>query len=149
MTRIPVSLMAIIAIVLAVSGSRAIFSQDKYTVKVPGGLAFSEFRGYEGWQVVALSYSDKAVAAILANPVMIDAYRAGVPGNGKPFPDGSKIAKIHWRPKQLTDPPFSASTPDTVPGDLTAVEFIEKDSKKFSDTHGWGYAMFDYDASST
>ena len=83
MTRIPVSLMAIIAILLAVSGGRAISSQDKYTVKVPGGLAFSEFRGYEGWQVVALSYSDKAVAVILANPVMIDAYRAGVPGNGK------------------------------------------------------------------
>jgi hypothetical protein len=32
---------------------------------------------------------------ILANPVMINAYRAGVPGNGKPFPDGSKMAKIH------------------------------------------------------
>jgi hypothetical protein len=35
-----------------------------------------------------------------------------------------------------------------VPGDLTEVEFIEKDSKRFSDTHGWGYAMFDYDAAS-
>ena len=79
---------------------------------------------------------------------MIDAYKAGIPGNGKPFPDGSKIAKIEWRPKQLTDPPFSASTPDTVPGDLTEVEFIEKDSKRFPDTHGWGYAMFDYDAAS-
>src|SRR5262249_48347446 len=50
----------------------------------PGGLAFSEFRGYEGWQVVAISQNDKLVAAILANPVMIDAYLAGIPGNGKP-----------------------------------------------------------------
>ena len=111
MTRIPVSLMAIIAILLAVSGGRAISSQDKYTVKVPGGLAFSEFRGYEGWQVVAISYSDKAVAVILANPVMIDAYRAGVPGNGKPFPDGSKIAKIHWMPKKSETAPLQQRCP--------------------------------------
>jgi hypothetical protein len=40
------------------------------------------------------------VAVILANPVMIDAYRAGIPGNGKPFPDGAKMAKIHWKPKK-------------------------------------------------
>jgi hypothetical protein len=80
---------------------------------------------------------------------MIDAYREGVPGNGKAFPEGSKIAKIVWTPKKLTSPPFSASTPDTVPGDLTEVELIEKDSKRFPDTHGWGYAVFDYDASSS
>jgi hypothetical protein len=79
---------------------------------------------------------------------MIDAYKKGVPGNGKPFPEGSKIAKIEWRPKKLTDPPFSASGPDTVPGDLVGVELIQKDSKRFSDTHGWGYAMFYYDAAS-
>jgi hypothetical protein len=88
------------------------------------------------------------IRLIVANPVMINAYRQGVPANGKPFPDGSKIVKIEWRPKKITDPPFSANTPDTVPGDLTEVEFIEKDSKRFLDTHGWGYAMFDHDASS-
>ena len=86
------------------------------------------------------------IRLILANPVMIAAYKEGVPGNGKPFPDGSKIAKIEWRPKLLTDPPFSAATPDTVPGDLFEVEFIEKDSKRFADAHGWGFAMFDHDA---
>ena len=122
--------------------------QNKDTVKVTGGLALSEFRGYEGWQVVGPSLTDaqNVIRVIVANPVMIKAYQEGVPGNGKPFPDGSKIAKIVWKPKKLTDPPFSASTPDTVPGDLTEVEFIEKDSKRFSDTHGWGYAVFDYDA---
>ncbi len=70
------------------------------------------------------------------------------PANGKPFPEGSKIAKMVWNQKKLTSPPFSASTPDTVPGDLTEVELIEKDSKRFADTHGWGYAVFDYDAAS-
>jgi Cytochrome P460 len=95
MTRIPPWLMASIAVVLAVLGGRAISAQDKYTVQVPNGLAFSEIRGYEDWQTVAVSDTEGAIAVILANPVAIDAYRAGVPGNGKPFPDGSKIVKIH------------------------------------------------------
>ena len=41
----------IIAGALAVVGGWAMSAQDKYTLKVPNGLAFSEFRGYEGWQV--------------------------------------------------------------------------------------------------
>ncbi len=144
--------MAMIAAITGVlaMGGWAIAAQDKYTVKVPNGLAFSEFKGYEDWQAVGPSQTDaqNVIRLILANPVMIEAYKEGAPGNGKPFPEGSKIAKIEWRPKKLTAPPFSASVPDTVPGDLTEVEFIEKDSKRFPDTHGWGYAMFDYDAAS-
>jgi cytochrome P460 len=136
---------------LVVTTALSVSAQDKYTLKVPGGLAFSEFKGYEDWQPVGPSETDAAnvIRLIVANPVMINAYREGVPGNGKPFPDGSKIAKIEWRPKKLTEPPFSASTPDTVPGDLTAVEFIVKDSKRFSDADGWGFAYFDYDSASS
>src|SRR5271156_2329469 len=151
MKRILPLLMASIALAVAVLGHRASSAQDKqdkYTLKIPGGLAFSEFKGYEGWQAVGPSLTDaqNVIRLIVANPVMINAYKEGVPGNGKPFPDGSKIAKIEWRPKQLTDPPFSAATPDTVPGDLFEVELIEKDSKRFADAHGWGFAMFDHDA---
>src|SRR5437762_14031429 len=87
------------ALVSALGGS-AMAAQDKYTVKVPGGLAFSEFRGYESWNVVSISQDGGLFAAILANPAMIDAYRAGVPGNGQPSPDGATMAKIHWRPKK-------------------------------------------------
>jgi hypothetical protein len=143
----------IVALVLIVLGGRSSAGQnkqDKYTLQIPGGLAFSEIKGYEQWQVVGPSFTEaaKVLRVIVANPVMIKAYQEGTRGNGKPFPDGSKIVKIEWRPKKLTDPPFSANTPDTVPGDLAEVEFIVKDSKKFPDTHGWGYAMFDYDAAS-
>lgn len=141
----------IIALVLAVLGGRSSSAQekqDKYVLQVPGGLAFSEIKGYEQWQVVGPSLTEavNVIRVIVANPVMIKAYEEGIPGNGKPFPDGSKIVKLEWRPKKITDPPFSASTPDTVAGDLVEVEFIVKDSKKFSDAHGWGFAMFDYDA---
>src|SRR5258705_703723 len=91
---------AIIAGVLAVVGGRAISAQDKYTVKVPGGLAFSEFRGYETWQAISISRNERVVAVILGNPAMIDAYRAGIPRNGKHVPNGAKMAKVHWTPKQ-------------------------------------------------
>jgi len=130
------------ALVSALSGS-ALSAQDKYTLKVPGGLAFSEFRGYESWQVVSVSQDGPLFAAILANPVMIAAYRAGVPGNGKLFPDGSKMAKIHWNPKKLET--FSAAT---VPGTLHDVDFMVKDSKRFGDSAGWGWAAFEYESAS-
>ena len=61
--------------VLAVLGGRTVFAQDadqaKYTVRVPNGLAFSEFRGYEAWQTVSISHNENVMAVILANPVMI------------------------------------------------------------------------------
>src|ERR1700722_14848659 len=144
------AMIAAITGVLAVMGGWAIAAEDKYTVKVPNGLSFAEFKGYEDWQPVGPSLTDatNVIRLIVANPVMIDAYKKGFPGNGKPFPEGSKIAKIVWDQKKITNPPFSANTPDTVPGNLTDVEFIEKDSKRFPDTHGWGYAVFEYDAAS-
>jgi len=128
---------------LAVLGGFAMSAQDKYTVKVPGGLALSEFRGYEGWQAISFSRNEKVAAVILGNPVMIDAYKAGIPANGKPVPDGAKMAKIHWAPKQ------NEFFPDTtVPGTLLNVDFMVKDSKRFADSGGWGWAVFDYNAAS-
>ena len=134
---------AMITGALAGVGGWAMSAQDKYSLKVPNGLAFSEFRGYEAWQVVSISQDGLVMAAILANPVMIDAYLAGVPGNGKPFPDGAKMAKIHWNPKKMETFPAA-----TVPGTQHDVDFMVKDSKRFVDSGGWGWAAFKYDAAS-
>jgi hypothetical protein len=111
---------------------------------VPNGLAFSEFRGYESWQTVSISQSEKALAVILADPVMIKAYQSGIPGNGKPFPDGSKMAKIHWNAKKSAEAP----APTTVPDTLHDIDFMVRDSKRFADSGNWGYAQFNYDAAS-
>ena len=136
-----------VAGVLAVLGGGAIFAQDagpaKYTVRVPNGLEFSEFRGYESWQTVSISHNEKAVAVILANPVMIGAYQSGIPGNGKPFPDGSKMAKIHWLPRK-----HETFANTTVAGGLHDVDFMVKDAKRFADSGGWGWAAFKYNAAS-
>jgi hypothetical protein len=132
-----------VALAVLATGA-AISAQDKYTVKVPNGLAFSEFRGYEGWQTIAVSYNGGLLAVILGNPAMIDAYKAGVPGNGKPFPDGAKMAKIHWNPKTNETAPGQPLQPNT----LHDIDFMVKDSKRFADSGGWGYGEFEYDAKS-
>ena len=119
-------------------------AQDKYTLKVPNGLAFSEFRGYENWPVISLSHNGDKLAAILGNPVMIDAYKAGIPGNGKPFPDGAKMAKVHWNAQVVATEPGAPTLPDT----QHDVDFMAKDSKRFADSGGWGYGVFEYDAAS-
>jgi len=143
MSKISYGLAITVALGLALLGGRGFSAQDKYTLKVPNGLAFSEFRGYESWQLVSISQNGAHVAAIVANPVMIKAYLSGVPGNGKPFPDGAKMAKIHWNPKKMET--FTAAT---VPGTQANVDFMVKDSKRFADSGGWGWGAFDYDAAS-
>jgi hypothetical protein len=130
--------------VAAVFGGRAIAAQDKYALQVPDGIAFSDFRGYEGWSVVSISQTGELLKVIVANPTMINAYLSGIPGNGKPFPDGSKIAKIEWEPKKSSDAPFDVNVPDK----LHDVNFIEKDSMRFPKSGGWGYALFKYNAAS-
>jgi hypothetical protein len=143
MKKIQVVVVVFIVAVFAAVGGLALTQQDKYTLKVPGGLAFAEFRGYESWQVVATSQNDKLVAVILANPTMIDAYMAGIPANGRPFPDGAKMAKIHWKPKMHQHFPGT-----TVPGVQHDVDFMVKDSSRFADSGGWGWAVFFHDAPS-
>ena len=133
-----------IAVAFALFNGTAISAQDKYTLQVPNGLAFAEFRGFEDWQTVAVSQAGETIEVILANPVMIDAYRAGVPGNGAPFPDGSRMAKIHWKSKKSAEAP----APTTVPDTLHDVDFMVRDSNRFPDTGAWGYAEFSYDAAS-
>jgi Cytochrome P460 len=131
-------------VVLAISSGVAIPGPDKYTLRVPDGLAFSDFKGYEDWQLISSAKTDDRMKVILGNPTIIAAYKSGIPGNGKPFPDGSKIAKVQWKPKKSTEATFAVDVPDT----LADIFFMERDSKKFPKTGGWAYAQFDYDAKS-
>jgi hypothetical protein len=130
--------------VLAGGGGAATAAPDRYALVSPGGVAFGDFRGYEDWAVVSSARTDEVLKVIVANPVMIEAYRAGVPGNGRPFPDGSRIVKLQWSPKKSTEAPFDVSVPDV----FKQAFVMEKDSGRFPDSGGWGYALFNYDAPS-
>src|SRR6202047_415079 len=144
MRRTTFSAILIIAAVVAVLGGKAISAQDKYTLQVPGGLAFADFKGYEGWPVIAISENGGKIAVIMGNSVMIDAYKEGVPGNGKPFPDGARMATIHWIPKKQETYPGQPM----VPGTQHDVDFMVKDSKRFADSGGWGWGALEHGAAS-
>jgi hypothetical protein len=128
----------------ALAAGVAISAQDRYSLKVPGGLAFSEFKGYQTWQVISISHNGDKLAAILGNPLMIEAFKAGIPDNGKPFPDGAKMAKIHWVAKKKETYPGQP----LVAGSLHDVDLMVKDSKRFADSGGWGYGAFEYETAS-
>ena len=140
-TRLIVSM----TIAIGVFAGTALYAQDaqqKYSLTSPGGIAFADFKGYEDWSVVSSARTDEVLKVIVANPMMIKAYKEGVPGNGKPFPEGSKIVKLQWKPKKSTDAPFVVDVPDV----FTQAFVMELDSKRFPKTGGWGYAVFNYDA---
>jgi Cytochrome P460 len=128
---------------LAALGGMALAAQDRYTLKL-GKLSFSDFKGYENWRDVAVSQTETQMKVIVANDVMMNAYRQGLPADGKFFPEGSKIVKIEWSFKKNRESPYSVNVPDA----LKAVDVIEKDTKRFPNTHGWAYANFIYDAAS-
>jgi hypothetical protein len=136
-----VSTMVTVAAGLGMLAGAALAAQDRYTLRVPNGLAFSEFRGYDGWSVIAISEKSGLIAVILGNPVMINAYKSGIPGNGEPFPNGSKIAKIRWKSEKNEVDPGQPMQPGT----LQDVDFMVKDSKRFADSGGWGWAVFKYE----
>jgi hypothetical protein len=120
----------------------AVNPQDKYSLISPGGIAFSDFRGYEDWATVSSARQDEILKVIVANPTMIKAYKAGVPLNGQAFPDGSMIVKLQWKRKKSTEAQFDVDVPDV----FTQAFVMEKDSKRFPTTGGWGYGVFNYDA---
>ena len=135
---------------LAVLAAAALHAQaqdkdnDKYSLKSPSGIAFSDFRGYEDWSVVSSARTDEVLKVIVANPAMIKAYKSGIPGNGQSFPEGSMIVKLQWKPKKSTEAQFAVDVPDV----FSQAFVMEKDSKRFPKTGGWGCAVFNYDAAS-
>jgi hypothetical protein len=134
--------------VLAVVGAVLLYAQSqdngKYSLVSPGGIAFSDFMGYEDWAVVSSAHTDERLKVIVGNPTMIKAFKAGIPLNGQPFPDGSMVAKLQWTPKKSTEAPFVVDVPDV----FKEAFVMEKDSKRFPKSGGWGYAVFNYDAAS-
>src|SRR5258708_4410381 len=127
---------------LGILGGAILFAQgqdnDKYSLKSPDGVAFSDFKGYEDWSVVSSAHQEEVLKVIVANPAMINAYKAGSPGNGRFFPEGSMIVKLQWKPKKSTEAPFVVDVPDV----FKQAFVMEKDSKRFPKTGGWGYAGF-------
>src|SRR5262245_32871367 len=148
-----------IAFVMVVSASAfvtgTLAAQDRFSLKSPNGISFSEFKDYETWQPIASSMPNDAsgcgtspdpgcIKVIVGNPTMIKALKDGIPANGKSVPDGAMMAKIEWQKAREPESPYGVY----VPGALAEVAFMMKDSKRFPATSGWGFATFKPDGSS-
>lgn len=99
-------------------------------------------RGYRDWRFISVAHEEGSlndIRAILGNDAALKAYRDAK----LPFPDGTIIARLAWN--------YAASDENNMvfgrkqsfmAGTQTNVQFIVKDSKKYADTGGWGFAQF-------
>ncbi len=92
--------------------------------------------GYKNWRVIGVAHrtDNNSLRAIVGNSIAINAARAR---NTKPWPKGSILGKLVWHDSQ--HPHWDTAT---VPGDLSHIEFMIKDSVKYKNTGGWGYARW-------
>jgi len=72
--------------VLAYRGPRFSAPGQVHPQSAEWAPAFSEFKGYEGWQTISSVITERCLLLILGTPAMIDAYKAGVPGKRQAFP---------------------------------------------------------------
>jgi hypothetical protein len=133
MTRQQIKVGVVVALWMCALGLK-ITAQDRSGLKVPDGLALSDFKGYESWPVIAPSETGTSIKAIVGNTVMIDAYNAGFPGNAKAVPDGAMMAKIEWSKQSNAASPYAV----TVPNKLVSLAFMLKDSKRFPNSASYG-----------
>ena len=91
---------------------------------------------YKDWRLISSSHREdnKTLRVILGNNEAIKAAREG---KTNPWPDGSILCKLVW--KDETHPRWDTAT---IPGNFVHAEFMVKDSTKYSDTGGWGFARW-------
>jgi hypothetical protein len=100
----------------------------------PNGINLPE--NYKDWRVIASSsrIDNNTLRVILGNDIAIEAARAG---NTNPWPDGAILGKMVWK-----DTVLAAWEKAVVPGEFVHAEFMFKDTEKWQDTGGWGFARW-------
>jgi Cytochrome P460 len=132
---VAVAMMAgLVALIAPVSGRADGQAAPAFLTKIP--------HGYRDWQWVSSAHEAgnlNSLGAVLGNDVAIKAYREGK----LPFPDGTIIAALHYQnvPSQENNKIFGR-VQSFVPGSPTNIQFMVKDSKKYSATGGWGFGHF-------
>jgi hypothetical protein len=121
------------AAVLAL-GTGLAFSRSERPAPAPNGIELPA--DFADWRLISISArsDNDTMRAILGNKAAIKAAREG---RIKPWPDGTVLAKVAW--KRKTHEAWPAAS---VPGDFVQVEFMVKDSRKYAETGGWGFARW-------
>jgi len=99
------------------------------------GLKFKEIEDYKNYKIVATHFrKDKnELRYILVNEIAFNPFT-----NNEELPEGSKIVKIGWKVKEMSNFPVALEADS-----IQRIEYMIKDSKQFQDNPGnWGYARF-------
>ena len=95
----------------------------------------SYVKDFRNWQVISTTNrfdNNRSIRVVYANPVAAAAVRNN---QVKPWPEGSVIVKVVWDI-------IEEKNGDILPGKFNNVQIMEKDSKRFKDSQGWGFAKF-------
>jgi hypothetical protein len=100
--------------------------------------------GYRDWKLISVAREEGSlddIRAILANDIATKAYREGT----LPFPEGAIIARIAWSydASDENNKTFGKAQSFVAGNPKNGVQFMVRDSKKYAQTGGWGYAQFD------
>jgi len=112
------------------------FSLSVQAASPPPSNGITLPRTYKHWQLIGVSHRDDNASlwAIVGNTTALSAARKG---RTDPWPDGTILGKLVWKDQRH---PFWQ--PAIVPGQESHIEFMIKDSKKYRDTGGWGFARW-------
>ena len=142
MMRILLTLVAAVATLAGVAATRpaSVHADEKavpmFVDRIPDG--------YRDWRLISVAREEGAIndiRAVLGNAKAIKAYRRGAP----PFPDGTVIARLAWSldPSEENNKVFGRPQSFVAGPPKNGVQFMVKDSKKYTATGGWGFGQFD------
>ena len=98
--------------------------------------------GYRDWRLISVAHEEgnlNDLRAILGNDPAIKAYRDGT----LPFPDGTIIARLAWtHTSSEENNKVFGHDQSFIAGAATNIQLMVKDSKKYAETGGWGFAQF-------
>lgn len=128
--------------VLSLLGSSLAFSMSDSQLDKQEGVPKETKNGikfpvdYQSWDTVSVSYREdnQTLRAIIGNKKAINAIEKG---QTNPWPNGAVLGKLVWKSTQDTH--WKAAK---VPNRFIHAEFMFKDTEKWAETKGWGWARW-------
>lgn len=106
-------------------------STNKRIAHSPNGINYSD--DFKKWKVISMTtLYDNSMRIVYGNDIAVKAIKEE---NFHPWPDGATVVKAVW---QQVENEYG----EVRPGNFQNTQFMVKDSEKFKDTEGWGFAKF-------
>lgn len=107
-------------------------TNDKKQPVAANGIAYMP--DFQNWQVISTTnrFDNHSIRVVYANAKAAKAVREN---NVQAFPEGSTIVKAVWNS-------IENENGDIKPGTLNSIQVMTKDTRRFTQSKGWGFAKF-------